>query len=329
MQFDFEQYLTYGIAAVKVASRLVQRIQREIIIDALNKSDNSPVTIADFASQAVVSRMLHTYLPATVIVGEENADEIRKPQHASTLAQIVQYVNLQYPEATPPEILDWIDAGNMSPGDRYWTLDPIDGTKGFLRGDQYVVALAFIENAKVQIGILGCPNLSPSGTTDGTSVGCIAFAVRGQGAWISPLDDSNGKKRLTVSSVNQTSKIRLLRSFESGHTDTGRTEDFLARLGTRIPAIAMDSQAKYVLLASGQGDLLLRMLSPNRMDYKEKIWDQAAGSIILEEAGGIITDIDGKPLDFTCGRMLLNNTGILATNGLVHQQALEALQGTI
>jgi len=88
----------------------------------------------------------------------------------------------------------------------------------------------------------------------------------------------------------------------------------------------MDSQAKYGLLAAGHGELLLRFLSPSQMDYKEKIWDQAAGSIILEESGGKITDLDGKPLDFTTGRMLLNNSGILATNGLVHHQALEILR---
>ncbi len=118
----------------------------------------------------------------------------------------------------------------------------------------------------------------------------------------------------------------LLRSFESGHTNVDQIGDFRDALGVKAPPVSMDSQAKYTLLASGDGDLLLRLLSPAKPDYREKIWDQAAGSLILEEAGGKITDLDGKNLDFSTGRSLRNNRGILATNGMLHQAALDALR---
>jgi 3'(2'), 5'-bisphosphate nucleotidase len=88
----------------------------------------------------------------------------------------------------------------------------------------------------------------------------------------------------------------------------------------------MDSQAKYAVLAAGKGDLMLRLLSSAKPDYREKIWDQAAGSLILEEAGGCITDLHGRPLDFTTGRSLIHNRGILASNNLLHPIALQALQ---
>jgi 3'(2'), 5'-bisphosphate nucleotidase len=88
----------------------------------------------------------------------------------------------------------------------------------------------------------------------------------------------------------------------------------------------MDSQAKYAVLAAGQGEIYLRMLTPSRPDYKEKIWDQAAGSIVIEEAGGRVTDLHGKPLDFTLGRTLAQNRGICATNGLLHEAALKTLE---
>ena len=55
----------------------------------------------------------------------------------------------------------------------------------------------------------------------------------------------------------------------------------------------MDSQAKYAVLAAGGGDVNLRLLSPSRPDYREKIWDQAAGSIVVEEAGGRVSDLNG------------------------------------
>ena len=71
---------------------------------------------------------------------------------------------------------------------------------------------------------------------------------------------------------------------------------------------------------------MLRLLSPNQMDYREKIWDQAAGLICLQEAGGTVTDLDGKALDFTQGRRLESNRGVLASNGYLHDAALEALR---
>ena len=88
----------------------------------------------------------------------------------------------------------------------------------------------------------------------------------------------------------------------------------------------MDSQAKYAVLAAGEGDVLLRLLSASRPDYREKIWDQAAGSIVIKEAGGRITDLDGSALDFTHGRTLAKNRGILATNGHLHDAVLAGLR---
>jgi 3'(2'), 5'-bisphosphate nucleotidase len=88
----------------------------------------------------------------------------------------------------------------------------------------------------------------------------------------------------------------------------------------------MDSQAKYAVLAAGEGDVLLRLISPSRPDYREKIWDQAAGSIVVTEAGGRISDLDGRSLDFSHGRTLATNRGIVATNGRLHDQILNGLR---
>ena len=70
---------------------------------------------------------------------------------------------------------------------------------------------------------------------------------------------------------------------------------------------------------------LLRLLSSRQPDYRECIWDQAAGAIVVEEAGGRITDLRGRPLDFGQGRTLAANRGVCASNGRLHDAALEAL----
>jgi 3'(2'), 5'-bisphosphate nucleotidase len=83
----------------------------------------------------------------------------------------------------------------------------------------------------------------------------------------------------------------------------------------------MDGQTKQVLLAAGAAELLMRI--PKDPNYREAIWDQAAGALLVEEAGGRVTDLDGRPLDFTTGRHLLRNTGLIASNGVLHDAVLE------
>lgn len=320
-------YLTIALEAVRSASVLVKKIQRETVVQSLSKSDKSPVTVADFASQAVVAQTLQKLFPDCILVGEEDSYSLQLPENREVLESITQYVQTMIPGAEQTQVCRWIDAGSHQTADKFWTIDPIDGTKGFLRGDQYVVALAYIENGMVQLGVLGCPNLNIKGFPDYQGNGTLIYAFRGGGCWAVPISTEYElvPQQIYVSKNSESENLRLLRSFESGHTNADLTQEFMQKMEITTPPVPMDSQAKYAMLAAGNGEIILRFLSPSQIDYKEKIWDQAAGSIIIEEAGGQITDLTGKPLDFTTGRMLVNNTGILATNGLVHQQALEIL----
>jgi 3'(2'), 5'-bisphosphate nucleotidase len=86
----------------------------------------------------------------------------------------------------------------------------------------------------------------------------------------------------------------------------------------------MDSQAKYGSIARGAGDIYLRL--PVSATYQEKIWDHAAGDLIVREAGGQVTDIRGNRLDFSIGRTLANNKGVVAAPKAVHGKVLEAVQ---
>lgn len=315
----------FALHAVRVAARLCRQIQGEIVTHALAKSDRSPVTVADFASQAVVARMLRDRLPNDILVAEEDSAALRSPAEVSTLEAVTSYVADLHPEADKISVCTWIDYGAGTTEGRFWTLDPIDGTKGFLRGDQYVVAIALIENGQVVLGALGCPNLNQDLRPDIGGEGSALIALRGQGAWSTGLD-VDSPRRLEVSDRDDPSQARILRSFEVGHTDSAKIDDLTLALGTEHPPVLMDSQAKFALLASGAGDLIFRLLSPSQPNYEEKIWDQAAGSIVVEEAGGKVSDLRGKALDFGQGRGLANNIGVLVSNARLHEQALEALR---
>ncbi len=339
MQMNVPEFLStspevrFALDSVRRAARLVARVQAELVSDAITKGDRSPVTVADYAAQALVGQSLAETFPDDPLVGEEDSSALRTDQNLNTLADITRYVAEFAPGATPERVCDWIDRGSAESGERYWTVDPIDGTKGFLRGMQYAVALALVEAGQVQIGALGCPNLdfeflkpgdNPVPMQSPQAAGSLVLAVRGKGAWASSLDEDAFVK-LQVSQRRQASQARLLRSYESAHTNTGQIGELVQAMDVQADPVAMDSQAKYAVLAAGRGDMLVRLLSARQPDYREKVWDQAAGSIVVEEAGGKISDLHGRPLDFTRGRTLAGNRGVLASNGYLHRDALLAL----
>ncbi len=320
-QFGFEA--AFALQAVRTAARFVRHMQQYMVVQSMAKQDASPVTVADFASQAVVAAMLDQTFPDDPLVAEEGSQALREVDGEELLRSVVGFVTLLRPGADETKVCDWIDRGMGATTERFWVLDPIDGTKGFLRGDQYAVAVALILSGQVVAGALGCPGLPGPNAAQGDS-GSAYLAVRGQGAWATDLEDGD-LVRVVVSERRDPRLARILRSFEAAHTDEGLLDELADALGCTEAPIRMDSQAKYALLAKGEADLIFRLLSPSRPDYREKIWDQAAGSILVEEAGGRVTDLEGKSLDFTAGRELVNNVGVLVSNGSLHEAARGAL----
>jgi HAL2 family 3'(2'),5'-bisphosphate nucleotidase len=317
--------IQFAIRAVRQAALLVQQVQAELVTPALTKDDRSPVTVADFAAQAAVGRMLSRTFPNDPLVAEEDSRTLRQKDGGSALSLVAQFAGRLEPGIDAERVCAWIDYNRVDSAARFWTLDPIDGTKGFMRGDQYATALALVVKGQVQVGALACPNLEDGYRPDLEGVGSLVVAARGQGTWVASLAAPERYERRLVSVRSQPNEARILRSFEAGHTNIDKIGEFAQALGVQAPPIRMDSQAKYAVLAAGKGDILLRLLSPGQPDYKEKIWDHAAGSLVLEEAGGSITDLMGQRLDLTTGRSLQNNRGILASNGRYHPLALQAL----
>ena len=321
-----DPHIQFAIDAVRQASLLIKHIQAELAPQAAEKADRSPVTVADFSAQALVGMLLAQHLPDENLVGEESSGMLADPANRSIAEQTRYYISQVVHGVTTSQVLEWIDRGIAEPGNAFWTLDPLDGTLGFLRGDQYAVALAYIQDGVVQVGALGCPNLQDSFIEDHSGPGTLILAQRGGGTWAAPLAGNTDYNRLSVSTTNDGAQARLVRSVEKAHTNASQVDLLAVALGTSQPPVLMDSQAKYALLAAGAGDVVLRLLSKDRPTYKEKIWDQAAGSLVVEEAGGKITDLDGKPLDFRHGRTLAQNRGVVASNGHLHNAVLQAVK---
>ena len=142
-----EVELAVALAATQIAAKLCQRVQASVTAQALEKRDKSPVTVADFASQAIIASALKRVFPEIPLIAEEDSAALRTVENTNSLDRVVTEVRLALDDDTlsADTICEWIDHGGASEySELFWTLDPIDGTKGFLRGQQYAIALALV-----------------------------------------------------------------------------------------------------------------------------------------------------------------------------------------
>ncbi len=319
---SYDRELEVALAAVREAAKACRSVQATIARDALEKQDKSPVTVADFASQALVCRALQSAFGDDPVIGEEDAAALRGGDGAAFRGRV--FAELQpFGVASEEEALCLIDRGGAQAySERFWTLDPIDGTKGFLRGDQYAVALALVVGGELTVAALACPNLPSHALGGADTTGTVLWAVRGEGAFHAPLD-GDGSSAARVSTESAVANTRLCESVESGHSSHSHSAQLMEKLGISAEPVRLDSQTKYGVVARGDAEAYLRL--PTRPGYREKIWDHAAGALIVQEAGGTVTDVAGKSLDFTKGRELTENRGVIVTHGPFHDQILNTL----
>ncbi|CAK7327566.1 unnamed protein product [Dovyalis caffra] len=367
----YAKELDVAVRVVHMACSLSQRVQEGLVSSSSNdqvkaKDDDSLVTVADWSVQATVSWMLsESFCNQKVsIVAEEDVQTLSKSDSVGLLTAVVKTVNECLAEAPKyglqgprnalgaSEILEAISRCNSSGGrnGRHWVLDPVDGTLGFVRGDQYAVALALIEEGKVVIGVLGCPNYSTkkewlnhhhqyyqsmpklSDTSDKWEKGCVMYAQRGSGeAWMQPLihgdqkfNWSDSSQRVQVSPIDDPALATFCEPVEKANSNHSFTAGVAHSMGLKKQPLRVHSMVKYAAIARGDAEIFMKFA---RSGYKEKIWDHAAGVIIVEEAGGVVTDAGGHPLDFSRGLYLegLDRGIVVCCGTTLHEKLIGAV----
>jgi histidinol-phosphatase len=190
-------------------------------------------------------------------------------------------------------------AGAPAGGGRQWILDPIDGTKNFVRGAPvWATLIALRVDDTVTVGVASAPAL-----------GRRWWAARGRGAWVR--DPLGGPRRCRVSAVPELTEGRLSYSSLSGWPAAGRMAGFLRLAGQAAHTRAFGDFWSHLLVAEGAVDV--------SCEPDVAVWDLAALQVVVEEAGGRFTDLTGAPR--------ADGGSVLASNGLVHEAALRALSG--
>ncbi len=234
-------------------------------LGAVEKADGSPVTAADRAAEAILVDGLRALLPGVAVVSEEGD----------------------------------VDAALAGAGPTYWLVDPLDGTKEFLKGlPEYTVNVALVE--------AGVPIL---GVVYASAADCLYLAARGLGA---RRRDARGEVRLRVAPVAQPRRAVVSRSHLSPETRA-----LLERLRV-TDTIPSGSSLKMCAVAEGAADVYPR-LGPTRL------WDTAAGTAVATEAGCEVVALDGTPLRYDLASGLVRPGFLVTAPGGGREACLRAL----
>ncbi|KAL5774618.1 hypothetical protein ACOSP7_012175 [Xanthoceras sorbifolium] len=364
----YHRELEAAVDVVERACRLCVDVKKSLFSSEgriLEKNDQTPVTVADFGVQALVSLELSKFFPLIPLVAEEDSAFLRSNNLVdSVFSALTDKASSGEKSLTHDDILEAIDRGGkdsfvfgMKPA-TYWVLDPIDGTKGFLKGTEalYVVGLALVVEGEIVLGVMGCPNWQEDKPLKSTSEvqgnknivagsGIIMVAHDGCGTWTKRLSSVLGTSAKTPESWtrcfvdscclvheahfcisdSQTWESLPLSALFNATTDADSVGDKEILL---LPTCC-GSLCKYLTVASGRASIFILRA---RAQTTIKAWDHAVGMICVHEAGGKVTDWEGGQLDLGADqvgrRIIFPLGGVLVTNGSVHDKILEMISST-
>jgi 3'-phosphoadenosine 5'-phosphosulfate (PAPS) 3'-phosphatase len=270
------------------------RVQGQV--EALIKADSSPVTVVDLLHQTQMQELLRRDFPEDALLSEEprNLQE-RHAQEAADISRSVYAMELGTTIVEPP-----------SDGRVVWVLDPIDGTKGFLGGRYFALALACFFEGEPRFAVMAVPGGNPERPL--AIDRSIAFAVAGRGAWISPVVAGGEPRWSRLGAVSRTGPIRVAVSLAHG----GPLADRL-RSTPGLEVLELDSQAKYLAVATGDIDAYLRAARDD--GRSDLLWDHLPGALIASEAGCEVRHFDGGPIDFQPSEAIAFRGGVTCLRG--------------
>jgi 3'(2'), 5'-bisphosphate nucleotidase len=309
--------------AVRLALRLCELVQTTMLsqIDKTSPKETSPVTLADYGAQVILSRVLQQHFPDDAILAEESSHDFLKlvapEQRAKIVALLTTVLELSLTEA---DVISALDYGQGRQARRTWTLDPIDGTKGYIGKRHYSVGVGILEDGQPAGCIMGCPAFGQD-MVGVQGAGALFYAYDGA-AYRIPLA-GNEPERIHTSTHTAPDNVVLVQSYEEKHGNKERKAAVYALSGYgQSPLYELDSMEKYALVAAGVADVCLHI--PREVSIFN-IWDHVPGTALVQSAGGKVTDLDGSPIDFSQGADIPCK-GIIITNGALHETILAAVQ---
>ncbi|KAK4439254.1 putative PAP-specific phosphatase, mitochondrial [Sesamum alatum] len=361
----YHEHLQAAVDVVERACRLCVDVQKSLFSSdgkIIEKMDKTPVTVADFGVQALVSLEMSKLFPSIPLIAEEDSAFVREKNLVDAVVEVVSdKATIGDKELSRDDVLKAIDRGGKNASlfgpqpATYWILDPIDGTRGFVKGSEalYVVGLALIVEGEIVLGVMGCPNWQDGHSDEVNKVqgdagsvsrsGAIMVSHVGCGTWRTKLWDlqiGNTKMdpnwtRCLVDGFHLVHQARYCTAESQTWESLPLSTQFNAvtnanSVGEKqillVPGCC-GSLCKYLMVASGRASVFIL-----RAATETRVWDHAVGVICIREAGGQVTDWKGRQLDFAADqrerRVLFPSGGILVTNDRLHDQIVEIISSS-
>jgi 3'-phosphoadenosine 5'-phosphosulfate (PAPS) 3'-phosphatase len=248
-------------------------------VAALRKADESPVTVVDLLHQTQLQQLLRRRFAGDGLLCEEprNLQE-RHAAEAAELSRTIYGVELDRGFEELP-----------TAGRRVWVLDPIDGTKGFLGGRYFAIAMAYFVDGVPRFAAMAIPGGSSERPLRIDR--SVAFAVAGEGAWMSPVTPETAPAWTPLRAPATEGVVRVAVSLAHGGPLARRLRE-----APGVEVVELDSQAKYLAVACGDIDAYLRAARDD--GESDLIWDHLPGGLIAREAGCRVMHFDGSPLEY-------------------------------
>ncbi|MGH7454454.1 MAG: 3'(2'),5'-bisphosphate nucleotidase CysQ family protein [bacterium] len=238
------------------------------------KAPGNPVTTADHAANALILEQLHRHFSGEAVLAEETDDDMSRLGH-----------------------------------DLVWMVDPLDGTKEFIkRNGEFSIMIGLVENGRPILGVV----LQPA-PLSGIKPGGLYSGAVGLGAWLSL---GGSERPIRVSAIDEPSQLRMIAS--RSHFDE-RVDQVRKRLGIHEILHSGSVGLKCGAIATGACELYIHPSS------KVSLWDSGAPAAILTAAGGMMTDLRGEPLDYKSVHVG-HPHGLLASHGRLHDQIVAVIK---
>ncbi|OAA69887.1 myo-inositol-1(or 4)-monophosphatase [Cordyceps fumosorosea ARSEF 2679] len=347
MDSNYRKELEIAFDVLQKASSLSQTVVSAQDKAGIEKDDLSPVTVADFAVQGLLAATFKEAFPDDNFVGEEDAGHLRANEalleRVWELLSTVPRDGLTKVPDSKEALCNLVDlCGSGVPETRRtWVFDPIDGTRTYMMGQVYAINIALLVDGQQMLSAVGAPNTSVNARrplnnpdVDPTDGGCIAFAVKGRGAYVRPMHDraaaATPPRRLPkLPAVRRVQDLRFVTSHDMADSILpGIHEKLTARMGIAFPGCdLLPWVLRWTALAMGLGDTTVQVYKARAR--LGKVWDHAGAVLLFEETGGRVTDIDGRPLDWLAGRKFTRNFGFVAAPPDIHAEVLQQVHDTL
>lgn len=293
----YKKELEIILPIIVKASNLCMEYRNSVDFEKDIKEDDSPVTVADVCSQILINKVIMENFSNDLIIAEEDMHSIVNDKMKEKIEKWLGFKDwkkyLEKKSIFPSLSSSSISNENGMESSRFWAVDPIDGTRGYVNGEQFCICIALVINEKVVLSVVNCPVLKSSVTQ---GIGALFIAMASHGAFEVHLESQQWHRLESETLIDSFENRKLTETSSTKHASHFYSGKIMEHFNMDKESIKVDGQGKYCLVARKEAVIYFR--KPSNDNYEEKIWDHAPGILIVLESGGKVFDKYGNDIVF-------------------------------